>query len=136
MCLMCAWEVVVPHLLVVIKYIQQVNHGGEADCAEEQHHHGVEQLDHVPVYAFVPEIEKRNFCLVNFLFFCHRAFLLVPGGGPGAASILPNLLLGIRTSVGRLPRPRRGEPLPDGLAAVVGVRGHGGFMRVVGGAGV
>ena len=133
---MCAWEVVVPHFLVVIEYVKQVDHGGEADCAEEQHHHGVEQLDHVPVNTFVPEIEKRNFCLVNFLFFCHCTFLLVPGGGPGAASILPNLLLGVRTSVGRLPRPRprRGEPLPDGLAAVVGVRGHGDVMRGVGGA--
>ena len=53
-----SWEIIVPHPLVVVETVEKVEESGNPDHCEEKHHEGVEELDHVPVHALIPEVHK------------------------------------------------------------------------------
>ena len=60
-----AWEVKVPHFLVEVEAVEEIDEGEHPDHREEEHHQRVEQLDHVPVHALVPKIHEPHFGVVN-----------------------------------------------------------------------
>ena len=65
-------EIIVPHLLVKIEQVEEIDEGEHPDHREEEHHQGVEELDHVPVHALVPEVQEPHFCVVNLFLLKQR----------------------------------------------------------------
>jgi len=59
-------KVEIPEFFIEIKNIKQIAEDSKSNGAEEQHEKGVEQLDHIPIYAFIPEVKERNFCFLDY----------------------------------------------------------------------
>ena len=65
-----AWEIIIPHLLVEVEAVEEINEGEYPNHGEKEHHQGVEELDHVPVHTLIPELLEAHFSVVNlFLLF-------------------------------------------------------------------
>ena len=42
-----------------VEAVEEIDEGEHPDHGEEEHHHGVEELDHVPVDALTPNTNTR-----------------------------------------------------------------------------